>query len=714
MMRTLLVLLVLLAGVSCADAPVAVSRETAVTVSVVAPAAARSLVLEVRAPDIEPALILNIPLGSDSIARTTVTVPAGSGRRFTVTAIDSLGIITHRADTTVAFSGGATTPLQMWLLPLSAQLGLTVTVGGVRLTVPDTSTRLVDWAPIRITASAVDATGTAVPDDSLRWATSQPAVVEVQRGRLVARRLGEAVVVVSYRGASVRVPVRVVLVPDPPAIEEIVAGFYNRFYNGVQNNGVNLQAKMMSQEATGAVANFGIELRARIPREPIGNSPGVLNQPDIYADWSRLTSLLASAMASVGSVDSYRARGASSGSAARDARIRAVSLFAQGLAIGALALAYDSVAVPAPDDPALTRGPFLGPGTAMERALRLLDSAAVVISAPDVAGHPDAVIPGAWVAGANLPPGEFVRLIRSYKARYRAGSARSPAERAAVDWQAVLADVEAGLQSDHRLMLGTDVSLGTWSGGYDASQANVSGGWHAVSLLYSGMADVSGAYQAWVAAPQNFTGISVLIQTPDTRWPRGASRAEQTANSPLPLPVGQYIANRPPGNDVVLSNSTFSAYDHRRWYPIFINGGVGTYVFMAFQELAMLRAEGLLRTGNAAAAMALVNASRTAHGLPAFTDAAGVAPGGNACVPKLPSGICGALLEAMKYEKRMETQMLGQLQWFTDSRGWGDLVRGTPVHFPVPYQEMQLRGRTPYDMPSMGTLPGAPVGTYGF
>jgi hypothetical protein len=54
------------------------------------------------------------------------------------------------------------------------------------------------------------------------------------------------------------------------------------------------------------------------------------------------------------------------------------------------------------------------------------------------------------------------------------------------------------------------------------------------------------------------------------------------------------------------------------------------------------------------------------------------------------------------------------MQWFVDARGWGDLVQGTALHWPVPFQEMDTRNKPFYNMPGTGTLPGAPIGTYGF
>jgi len=57
----------------------------------------------------------------------------------------------------------------------------------------------------------------------------------------------------------------------------------------------------------------------------------------------------------------------------------------------------------------------------------------------------------------------------------------------------------------------------------------------------------------------------------------------------------------------------------------------------------------------------------------------------------------------------METAFTGYMQWFNDHRGWGDMIEGTPLEWPVPYQEMQARRSPFYD----GTLL-APTGTYRF
>lgn len=132
----------------------------------------------------------------------------------------------------------------------------------------------------------------------------------------------------------------------------------------------------------------------------------------------------------------------------------------------------------------------------------------------------------------------------------------------------------------------------------------------------------------------------------------------------------------------------------------------------------MLAAEGYIRTDQVALAIPLINRSRTRAGLPSIPTTSSVdtqVPGGNACVPRIPQPpnytvtACGNILEAMKWEKRLETSFTGYAQWFVDARGWGDLYAGTPLEWPVPYQELFARLRSTYTNTRV-----AAVGTYGF
>jgi hypothetical protein len=72
------------------------------------------------------------------------------------------------------------------------------------------------------------------------------------------------------------------------------------------------------------------------------------------------------------------------------------------------------------------------------------------------------------------------------------------------------------------------------------------------------------------------------------------------------------------------------------------------------------------------------------------------------------------MMEAMKYEKRMETAYTSVARWWIDGRGWGDLIEGTALQYPVPRQEMNARQKQPYPLGGSGGQSAAPRGTYGF
>ncbi len=500
---------------------------------------------------------------------------------------------------------------------------------------------------------------------------------------------------------------------NPADIEGVVATLYFTYHQSTQGaaEGLNSQSKAMSLESYGQVANFGMNLRGLVPRVPIGNELGNQVATGNNNNWSSLSRLMRTSSVAVQAVDRMLTNGGTMGSAAQNQRARAFGFFVNGVAMGTLALGYDSVHVVTPKTSQSDIPQLSSYAVAMDSALRMLDSAIAI-----AAGGQQ--IPAIWISGgfADMSITQFQQLARSYQARFRANVARTPTERAAVNWTQVIADATGGITSNHSVTLSN--AAGGWSSSLDAGTFMTSSSWHQVSLMYIGMADTSGAYQAFATATPYTAkiGMNVVVQTPDLRWPRGNDRPTQNTNSPSPLPAGQYISNRNPGGDQPDNANPFgtSQYDHRRWWSINQANGNGTMVFMPKVEMDMLAAEGYIRTGAAASALPLVNASRAAAGLPPYAAATDLAPGGAGCVPRLPNGTCATLLEAMKYEKRMETQLIGYMQWFNDSRGWGDLIGGTALHWPVPYQEMQTRNQAFYNMPAAGTLGVAAVGTYGF
>ena len=81
--------------------------------------------------------------------------------------------------------------------------------------------------------------------------------------------------------------------------------------------------------------------------------------------------------------------------------------------------------------------------TVMDAAMGYFDKAI------SLAGGASFDLPYSWMQ-ANVSSSDLVKIAHSMKARYRAAVARTPAERQAVDWNAVMSDVDAGVTSTFR------------------------------------------------------------------------------------------------------------------------------------------------------------------------------------------------------------------------------------------------------------------------
>lgn len=499
-------------------------------------------------------------------------------------------------------------------------------------------------------------------------------------------------------------------------LETAISGTFKSIHTttvGGGNDNVDNQMKVLAFESYATVNNFGMNVRAPLPRTPILNEPGNNVQTGNNRDFNQLQVQARTTANYVANFDRLQEGSPDpilGKDAGRTAAARAFAFFTIGLAQGYTAMVYDQGAVVTPETPIVPAGDLVSYTEVMANALAMMDSALAIANASSGV-EASFRIPASWIPAADYPSGmtraDFIRLVRSYKARLRAGVARTPAERAAVDWAQVIADAENGLPNGLLLSL---TASGGWDNAWIANQYRY-GGWHNMSNHFIGMADTSGGYETWIATKdangQAGGGGPFLIRTPDLRFPAGDTRAEQNANSPtadLEPPTGrQYFRNRLAGDDTPTPAHGDSWYDHARFFGIFSTPDrAGSWPTMSITELDMLRAEGKLRTNSdIPGALALINKTRTTSGLPALT-ATGTVPGGNACVPRVPisatATACGDAFEAMKYEKRLETAVTGYGQWYFDSRGWGDLPEFTALHWPVPWQELDVRQLPVYNM----------------
>lgn len=510
----------------------------------------------------------------------------------------------------------------------------------------------------------------------------------------------------------------------PLGVEAIVSKLTQQIHQGMYGSTTNLLpgTMVMAFESASQLGNFGMGTRSALPREPIANSRGNSTEAENFRTFDFLSRNARSAANALTSLNKFVEVGTTLGSPARDARARSFAYFNLGHATGTVALFYDSTAIVKPGIATGEIPPLSGANEAMAAAIEMLDSALAIAESPAATDGSDGwPIPAEWVSSPDGPGptlDEWKRIIRSYRARFRAELGRTPAERDAADWDAILADAQNGITQDFLIAM---TSSNGWSNSF-WSQAAVSVGWSQATPFIIGMADTTGAYASWLSVPVE-QRQPFLIVTPDRRFPAGETRAAQQANSPGTYPPEGsplYFKNRPAGDDVPGFPWGTSYYDAVYRYGSYrTNSSRGNNPIITVAEVDMLAAEALIRKGQIAAAAALIDKYRVPNGLPALsgvvTTATQPVPGGNACVPKVPQApgfttlACGNIMEAMKWEKRMETMFNGYSSWYLDSRGWGDLAVDTPLEYPVPYQEMDARG-----LPFYNSQRAAAPGTYGF
>jgi len=486
-------------------------------------------------------------------------------------------------------------------------------------------------------------------------------------------------------------------IPDAATAEAVVGGAFNTWFdaaNGYWGAGMLLSTTAFQYSTPYCQASH----YSWLPRRPVDDEASGYGGWVTYP-WYTLYEALTSVAEGLLAVESRPELESELGDAGTQ-RIMAFGRFVQGLSHGSLALLYDRGVVlneeVAHDETGQQRE-ILSYDDLMTTALSELEEAAALAQGKSWE------IPADWTT-VPVSADQLARLAHSFAARFRAAVARTPEERAAVDWGAVIADVDEGIQEPW--IMDMDPTQG-WS--LSALEYGTRVAWSEEAYFVVGMADQSGNYQRWLSIPvvdrvpnpdADGDGVEdpILIITPDTRFPQGTTLAEQEANPGSMFAIPDGLQGQVGGQDRAWNIEDIWQQAPRgtwRWSyywdlagEAYNNSVDRNWPEVSLAEMRLLRAEGILRRGDAAGAAELVNISRTAAGL-SPTDGSGT---NQECVPKLPDGTCGNLMEMLKWEKRLETRFKGLLgaPWYFDGRGWGDLYFGTFLQLPVPCSELKI------------------------
>lgn len=248
----------------------------------------------------------------------------------------------------------------------------------------------------------------------------------------------------------------------------------------------------------------------------------------------------------------------------------------------------------------------------------------------------------------TLSNGDLGRLAHSYVARFIVQNSRTMAENEAVDWASVLMHVNAGITADFAV----PVDGNNWFHNYQY---------------------LSGLH--WY-----FRADMRILNMLDSNYPKKYP-ADQ-AGSPL-APATSADARLASDFTYAPDMSFFrisrgptlqSTYYHSRYADQWNNNGAGNAPIMLKAEMDLLKAEAEFRTSNKAGAIATLNGgTRTSRGkLPALAATATDADFWN----------------ALYYERDIELMRTGFGISFYDMRRRSALQQGTPLHFPIPADEL--------------------------
>jgi len=396
-------------------------------------------------------------------------------------------------------------------------------------------------------------------------------------------------------------------------------------------------------------------------------------------------------------------------------RARAFAKFMQGWSWGYAALVFDEVhVVPEtlrlPDSQSelnqVVLSTLVGYDVAIQAAVDALQEAIQIAEMhPGIVHFPSLSESFFWFGSpVAISNDQFIRMANTLSARLLVLGPRTPEERAAVDWDRVLAFTEHGVTEDFEMQLAQN-RQNTF---VLRIQNNTAGGTANARWDYRtiGPADQSGAYQDWINSPVEERGRFNIV-TPDRRI-TGAT----------PTSAGSYTRYRADNNGFPIDRGAYfqSAYQwSRHALDLGLTGNAvghnaGSHGMITADENNLLRAEALLRTGSVQAAVDLINVSRTREqvaggvtypGLPALT-VSGVPEVGGQCVPRKDNGDCGDVFTALRYERMIELAGMDILRGYADSRGFGILADGSLLHWPVPGNVLELYGLQEYTYGGVG------------
>jgi hypothetical protein len=499
-------------------------------------------------------------------------------------------------------------------------------------------------------------------------------------------------------------PDRARLERDPQLVQTIISSAYAQLFDFWQDDFPVWVLSTMADEFTSGFLDFGIHDMSKEPRLAFNNSPTYSND-DINLDpWQKSNAILSGLADAIHAIED--------GTIVRDAgadvttRALAFAKLMQGVTLGHVAMVLDSAYLIDEDftpEPPPAPPPAMTPyQDVLALAIEKLEEA---IAIADTANFTLPADPWLFVSGYTEE--DVVELAHTFAARFLASSGRTREERDDAPWDQVLFHAERGITRDLNPNAVPERLFHDFRRVAARQRTITPGDFARLDYWLVGPADSTGGIITWVNNDDVDDRRPFPMVTKDRRiQPEGPVPSGTTAS------FGKYFGY----HRADVWNASRGFY-HRTYYFYHRAGRGNTWetgpqLVLTVTEKNLLRAEALIRLNRAPEAVPLINLSRVANGElePVSVDGPPNVPG---CVPRKirpgpMQGQCGSLWDALRYEKRIEGAGVDQTTAFLDARGWQSLVVGTPLQFPVPALELQLREQAIYSYGGVGGPMSAP------
>ena len=494
-------------------------------------------------------------------------------------------------------------------------------------------------------------------------------------------------------------PDRELAFAQPGDVVNLVKGTFTDYWLSLQSCASGpLFLSTLADENSSSWANWGMRDMSSEPRIAWDNSPTYSRASSTREPWFDSYRGISNANDALQAITRAEEEGSEDNNiftreGIDTARLKAFAKMNQGLMHGTLSLLFDQAFIVDEtvdlDNDVLELRPYMEVNQA---AIQMLKEARAIAQANSFSF----TVEEDWVWGLEVTSDDMVKLINSFIARLTVQVARNKVEREAVNWGEVISFVDAGITEDFAPIGDDDGDTE-----FDCLKFYGQNGttWSRADYRTIGPADESGGYDDWLAKPLGERLVFDIVTADrrivgDANDPTvdGTDFEYQGNNGPFPAARGTYH---------------YSSHNHKRYQYYNVASANGAMPHMIVTEMDTYKAEALLRTGGSAAMVAdLINKTRVTRGM--LNPAAGTDPAGSPSDAQ--SHLDSASLWAkLKHERRIETFQTAAGLAYYDDRGLGDLVTGTPIHFPVPGRELETLGLQNYTFGGVGGDGGAPT-----